>query len=51
MGLYLLKNVPVFFESGLKESQLIIEAFLVAQSPGPLHQCCKNGLFVGRMVM
>jgi len=50
-GLYLLKNVPVFLESGVEEFQLIMEAFLVAQSPGPLHQCCKNGLFAGRMVM
>ena len=51
MGLYLLKNVPVFFESGLEEFQPIMEAFLVTQSPGPLCQCCKNGLFAGRMVM
>jgi hypothetical protein len=51
VGLYLLKNVPVFLESGPEEFQLIMEAFLVAQSPGPLHRCSKNGLFAGRMVM
>lgn len=51
MGLYLLKNVPVFLESGLEEFQLNMEALLVTQSPGPLHQCCKNGLFAGRVVI
>lgn len=51
VGLYLLKNVPVFLESGHEEFQLIMEDFLVAQSPGPLHQCCKNGFFAGRMVL
>jgi hypothetical protein len=51
LGLYLLKNVPVFLENGLEEFQFVMEAFLVTQRPGPLHQCCKNSLFARRMVM
>jgi len=47
----LLQTVPVFPESGMKEFRLIMEAFLVRQSPGSVHQVCKNGLFVQRMVM
>jgi hypothetical protein len=51
LRLYLLMIVPIFFESGLKELQLTMEALLVTQSPGHVHQGCKNGLFIGRVVM
>lgn len=47
----LLQTVPVFPESGMKEFWLIVEAFLVRQSPGPVHQGCKNGFLFRRMVM
>jgi len=47
----LLQTVPVFPENGMKEFRLIMEAFLVRQSPGPVHQVCKNGLFVRRLVI
>jgi len=48
---YLLQTVPVFPENCMKEFRLIVEAFLVRQSPGPVHQVCKNGFFVQRMVI
>jgi len=43
-------TIPVFPESGLEELQLM-KPFLITQSIGPVDQRCKNGLFVGRMVM
>ena len=49
--LYLLKSIPIFLENGLEEFQLNMEAFLVTQSPGSVHQVCKNSLYVGKMVM
>jgi hypothetical protein len=49
-GLYMFDTIPVFHESSLEELQLM-EASLITQSLVPVHQGCKNELFVGSMVM
>jgi len=35
---YLFGDIPIFPESGLEELQLIMEVFLVTQSPGSVHE-------------
>jgi hypothetical protein len=38
-------------ESGCEKLQIIIQAFSVTKGSGPVHQCGKYSLFVGRMVV
>jgi hypothetical protein len=44
-------TVAVLPESVPEEIQLIMEAFVITQVSGPMHQHGKHNLFVGRVVM
>jgi len=48
---YLFDTLTIFLKVVFRNSQLIMEAFLVTKSLGCLHQCYKNSLYVRGMVL